>query len=75
MTVQIDEPQDANRVLEETAPFTQEAVFPAGDSTALLTVPTANDAIAESDTTVTAVVLPPDPSIATTDGFGEWRIL
>ncbi len=74
VTVQIDEPQDANRVLEDTAPFTQEAVFLAGASTALLTVPTVDDAIAESDTTVTAVVLPPDSSIAPPTGLesGEY---
>ena len=74
VTVQIEEPQDANRVLEDTAPFTQEAVFLAGDSTALLTVPTVDDAMAEPDTTVTAVVLPPDPSILPPTGLesGEY---
>ncbi len=61
--MQIGEPQDRNRVLEDTAPFEKEVMFPAGASTAQLTVPTVNDNTVESDTTVTAVVLPPDPSI------------
>ena len=57
VTVAIDEPQDANRVLEETAPFEKTVVFPTGKSTAQLTVPTVDDAIAESNTTVTAMVV------------------
>ena len=63
VTVQIDEPQDADRVLEETAPFTKTVMFPTGKSTAQLTVPTVDDAIVGSNTTVTAmVVFSPDYS-------------
>ncbi len=60
VSVAIEEPQDANRVLEETAPFEKTVVFPAGQSTTLLRVPTVNDDAYQQPTTVTAVVSPPD---------------
>ena len=56
VTVAIDEPQDADRVLEETAPFEKTVVFPAGASTTQLRVRTVDDAIVESNATVTAMV-------------------
>ncbi len=68
VTVAIDEPQDANRVLEETAPFTKEAVFLANEPTTRLTVPTVDDAIAEAEAMVTAmVVFSPDYSASPGD--------
>ena len=72
VTVAIDEPQDANRVLEDTAPFTKEVVFPADESMTRLTVPTVGDAIAESNATVTAVVLPLPPDSLVSPGDGEY---
>ena len=63
VTVQIDEPQDADLVLEETAPFEKTVMFLAGEPMARLTVPTVDDETVESNAMVTAmVVFSPDYS-------------
>ena len=72
VTVQIDEPQDANRVLDDTAPFTKTVVFSANEPTAQLTVRTADDAITKPDTTVTAVVLPLPSASLVSPGDDEY---
>ena len=58
--VEIEEPLDANRVLEDTASSIKTVVFPVGESTRQLTVPTVDDDAYEQPTMVTAVVSPPD---------------
>ena len=58
VTVEIDEPRDADRVLEETAPFEKTVIFPAGQSTVQLRENTNADDEFEEDTVVTAVLAP-----------------
>ena len=54
--VMIEEPPDADRVLDDTAPFEKTVIFSAGQSTTQLAVTTFSDLEFEEHTTVTATV-------------------
>ena len=58
VTVEIDEPRDADRVLDGTAPFVKTVIFSAGQSTVQLRENTNADDEFEEDTEVSAGVAP-----------------